>query len=246
MQIWYIFFIYCFAIRAKIYKEIEKINNSKLNYIEKIAEILLKNNKEIYDQGIWELFEKYKISNKSYYKQYNSIIQALNMLKNIEIFCLKYNLIEGCSLCTIAKDSIKYLSPFIEIKEIDLQKINILEDIIKNKLTNVQSVCPLCGYNQNNKIISQTYFKIYNKFVAAKFLFITLEFTDEHEGIMKSDDEVELLAFNKRIMYNKEIVEYLLSEKTLFGIKYNLIGVINTPQSNHYNGVVINLNKKYL
>lgn len=213
---------------------------------------MLTNNKDIYHQGIWQLFEKYKIkeldliSNKSYFKQYNSIIQALNILKNMELFCLKYNLYEGCSLCTIAKESIEYLSPFIEIKETELKNKYNVEDIVKNKFTNVQSVCPLCGYNENNKIISQTYFKIYNKFVAAKFLFITFEFTDEHEGIMKSDDEVELLAFNKRIMYNKEIVEYLLSEKTLFGLKYNLIGVINTPQSNHYNGVLINLNKKYL
>ena len=38
----------------------------------------------------------------------------------------------------------------------------------------------------------------------------------------------------------------ILAEKTLFGVKYNLIGVINTPQSNHYNGVVLNLNLKYL
>ena len=133
------------------------------------------------------------------------------MLKNIEIFCLKYNLIEGWSLCTIEKDSIEYLSPFIEIKEINLQKINILEDIIKNKLTNVQSVCPLCGYNQNNKIISQTYFKIYNKFVPPKFIFITFEFTDENAGLMSNDTEVEILAFNKRIMYNNQIVEYIFS-----------------------------------
>ena len=63
---------------------------------------------------------------------------------------------------------------------------------------------------------------------------------------MSNDTEVEILAFNKRIIYNNQIVEYILAEKTLFGVKYNLIGVINTPQSNHYNGVVINLNKKYL
>ena len=75
-----------------------------MNYIDKIAEILLINNKDIYHQSIWQLFKKYKIkkldliSNISYFKQYNSIIQALNILKNMELFCLKYNLYEGCNL----------------------------------------------------------------------------------------------------------------------------------------------------
>ena len=67
---------------------------------------------------------------------------------------------------------IEYLVPYIEIKEKDL-KLNIkLEDIVKRKLTNVQSVCPLCGYDKNQKIISQTYFKIFNKIEVPKFIFI--------------------------------------------------------------------------
>ena len=67
---------------------------------------------------------------------------------------------------------------------------------------------------------------------------------------MKNDNEVEILAFNKRISHNNVIVDYILDEKILFGVKYNLIGVINTPESNHtesnhYNGIIINLNINY-
>ena len=101
---------------------------------------------------------------KSYYKQFNNILQAINLLKNNELFCIKYNLYEGRSICTIANEKIEYLVPCIEIKEKDLKSKIELENIVKRKLTNVQSVCPLCGYDENKKIISQTYFKIFNNF----------------------------------------------------------------------------------
>ena len=71
--------------------------------IDKIAQILIKNNNDIYNGEIWKLFEKYQIneldliSDRNNFKQYSSIIQALNIFKNIDIFCLKYNLIKGCS-----------------------------------------------------------------------------------------------------------------------------------------------------
>ena len=239
-----IFFIYFFVIWDKLENEIKNVNNTKLNYIDKIAQILIKNNNDIYNGEIWKLFEKYQIneldliSDRNNFKQYSSIIQALNIFKNINIFYLKYNLIKGFSLCSKAKESIEYLSTFIEIKTLNLQNKYNVEDIVKNKLNNVQSVSPLCEYNKNNKIISQTYFKIYKFYV-----FITFEFTDEHEAI--NYNEVEILAFNKRITHNNEIIDYILTEKILFGVKYNLIGVINTPESNHYNGIIINLNINY-
>ena len=51
------------------------------------------------------------------------------------MFFVKYNLYEGCSICTIANKKIKYLVPYMEIKENDL-KLNIkLENIVIRKLT---------------------------------------------------------------------------------------------------------------
>ena len=77
---------------------------------------------EILNQGIWKLFDKYKVANidliseKSYYKKFNNILQAINLLKENGLFRLKYNLYEGFTLCTIANEKIEYLDPYIEIK----------------------------------------------------------------------------------------------------------------------------------
>ena len=49
------FFIYCFVIWDKLEKEIKNFNKSKLNYINKIAQILLKYNNDIYSEGIWKI-----------------------------------------------------------------------------------------------------------------------------------------------------------------------------------------------
>ena len=60
--------------------------------MDKIEQILLQNNNDIYSQVIWKLFEKYQInelyliSDRSNLKQHNNIIQALNILKNNDIF----------------------------------------------------------------------------------------------------------------------------------------------------------------
>ena len=70
------------------------------------------------------------------------------------------------------------------------------------KYNKIQRVCPLCDYNQNNKIISQIYLKIYIMFVEPIFLFIAVEFINVDLGLMKNYDEVKKLVFNKRTIYN--------------------------------------------
>ena len=71
--------------------------------------------------------------------------------------------------------------PYIEIKENDLKLEINLEDIVIRKLEKVQSVCPLCGYDKNKKIISKTYFKFFNRIEVPKFVFVNFEFIDENE-----------------------------------------------------------------
>ena len=34
----------------------------------------------------------------NYYKEYNNILQAINIFKNIDAFCISYKLLEGCNL----------------------------------------------------------------------------------------------------------------------------------------------------
>ena len=57
---------------------------------------------------------------KVFAKKFNNILQAINLLKDNELFCLKYNLYKDCTLCTIANEKIEYFVPYIEIKESDL------------------------------------------------------------------------------------------------------------------------------
>ena len=83
--------------------------------------------------------------------------------------------------------------PYIEIKESDLKLEINLEDIVKRKLTNVQSVCPLCGYDKNKKIISKTYFKILNRIEVPKFVIVNIEFIDKNEYELSNNLEVENL-----------------------------------------------------
>lgn len=39
---------------------------------------------------------------KSYFKEFNNILQTFNLLKDIDIFCFKYTIYEGCTICTAA------------------------------------------------------------------------------------------------------------------------------------------------
>lgn len=115
--------------------------------VDKIGYILIKANNNLLNGGIWEIIEKNIIpeinltSEQNLYKKYNNILQAINLFKDNNIFCLKYKLFEGCSICTSNKESIEYLLPSIQIDEQNLKNKTILEKIIKVKLQNYQSVC---------------------------------------------------------------------------------------------------------
>lgn len=180
----------------------------------------------------------------NYYKKFNNVLQEINLFKDIDTFFFKYKTYEGCSICTKAKEYIKFLSPCIELsKESLLSKINI-ESLIRLKLSNYNCACPKCGY-KNQNIISQTYFKIINEIIPPSFIFINFEFLNETHVNLRTNLEVELETYNIRIKYNKEIIDYLFEPKNIFGYEYNIIGVINTPESDHYNSIIINLYRKY-
>ena len=49
-------------------------------------------------------------------------------------------------------------------------------------------------------------------------------------------------SFNNRIIYNREIIEFLKEKIIIFNDEYKLAGFINTPKSDHYTALLINLN----
>ena len=57
---------------------------------------------------------------------------------------------------------------------------------------------------------------------------------------------MEERSFKNRIIYNREIIEFLKENLILFNEEYKLAGFINTPKSNHYTALIINLNNDNL
>ena len=213
-------------------------------WIDKISKNLTKGNLKVLNYGIWHQFDNNKISeidltlNKNYYKQFNNIIQAFNLFKNNDIFCVNYNLIEGCSICSKTIESKGYLDPYIQINETDLIDNISLEYIIRKRLQNYYSSCPNSDYNIDKKIISQNYFKLFSNISIQYFLFINFEFNNISQSILGTNLELEIREYNKRIQNNKKIIEYLFEEKIVFKHKFKLIGIINTPSNDHYNEII--------
>ena len=95
--------------------------NKVLNFINKIGSLLLKNKNTIFKEGICVLFEKYKIpecnltTKNNMYKEFNTILQYINLFRNINLFSIKFSLYVGCSICNNPKITENYLNPCIEI-----------------------------------------------------------------------------------------------------------------------------------
>ena len=71
-----------------------------------------------------------------YYKEFNSIIQPINFLKNNELFCIKYKVYEGCTLCTSPFEKTEFLEPAIHITLNNFLNNVDLTEIIKSRLQN--------------------------------------------------------------------------------------------------------------
>ena len=165
-------------------------------------------------------------------------MQCINILKDNEIFCINYKITEGCSVCKPPVNTEKYYLAYIEINRNDVLLNKNISDIINDNFINCSNVCINCGYDENNKIISKTYYKIYVERKYPDILFLVLEFIDENEGNIINNLEVEERSFNNRIIYNREIIEFLKEKIIIFNDEYKLAGFINTPKSDHYTALL--------
>ena len=240
------FFIYCFSIHQYIKNDKLYNDNEIFLLIEKIADILLKANKKKLKEGIWTILEKTKINScdlttdKNNYKAFNTILQVINLLKNIDIFCVQYNVYEGCSICKEPANFINYLSPSISITKSDLLNNVSIETLIKNKLTNIKSACINCDY-QNDIVVSNDYFKIFSNIRLPKFLFINFDFIENYDNVEFANNlEHEKAVYDLRIQYDHLIYEYLFNDIKIYGFKYELIGLITTPTEDHYTAILFN------
>ena len=60
-----------------------------------------------------------------------------------------------------------------------------MEEIIKNRLVNIQYACLKCGYGEDESIKSQIYFKIFNNIIPPKKEILNFEFLDEKANLFK-------------------------------------------------------------
>ena len=124
-----------------------KIENKRLKQLELIRNLLLKGNRSIFKNSIWKILTYYKIpefdltTDINYFKRFNNILQPINILKDTDIYCFKYKLYEGCSICQTPQELFQYLNPSIEINKDDLLNKRNVETIVKSRLTYYQCAC---------------------------------------------------------------------------------------------------------
>lgn len=219
--------------------------------LNKISEELLENKSEIYSKGIWEYLIKYKTKDfdlttkHNKFKEFNSIMQPINLLKNNNIFCVKYFSVEGCTLCNLPKKKDNFYSPCIEINYEDIINDSSLNDKFNSLFVNSYYTCLNCGYDENDNIINQnTCYKIISEILYPEFLFVAFEFINETEKELKNIYEEEKLGYDIRIKNNDLIIKYLLKDQKINNITYKLAGIITTPESDHYTSIIISLNNE--
>ena len=119
-----------------------------------------------------------------------------------------------------------------------------IETIIKSRLQNHQNACKECGYDNDGKIINtNTYFKIYSEIKSPIFIFVNLNLLNEGEDEFDDELEKEKKNFELRVPFYKNIYDYIIKNKILFGNEYKLIGIICILVYDHYNGIIIDLLK---
>ena len=121
-------------IKFENYQDIWKENNNFNEYKKSLIEILNKNSLITY---------RYK-TNYNYlkvcYKEFNTINQLFDLFLKKELFCFKYNILEGCSHNMSQRED--YLSNVLFYDNI-LIDLYIIEELIYFRLKNDNNICPL-------------------------------------------------------------------------------------------------------
>ena len=243
-------FIYVFIIREEILKINNNDINSILNIFNLISEDIIKASVEVLNEGIWKIIDNYKINYpflNEYYKNEYTINQLFYLLNNNEIFCIKYLSVEGCNKCLITNKDIKFLSSIINFDDKYIDNFSI-QDLIYFNLKNDVYVCPKCGY-LNDKIIDiniKNYYKIVNNISLPNFIFIGFEFCKPEDayyinGKPKPINLINSLIWDKINSKIETILNILVDEFIVYNIKYSLKGIICSPFSGHYSGLLYKL-----
>ena len=125
--------------------------------------------------------------------------------------------------------------------------------MIYSLLKNDTKVCPFCGY-KDDEIIDEyikNYYRIIQKIEMPDILFIGFDLSigndiNNEEGNTNSLAVQNILAFN-RLKDNKDLIINLIKDSLfLYNTKYELAGIVCTPYSGRYSGLIINMKEDCL
>ena len=92
-------------------------DNYAINMYNIISKEILKMELVNLNKGIWNILSKYKNNNfdltKYGFKEYYTVLQHLEIMKNNKFFCIEYEVFKGCSTpnCTLPKKIKEFFSP---------------------------------------------------------------------------------------------------------------------------------------
>ena len=173
------FFIYCFVK----YLRLKDINdNNIIRMYNSISKEILKMDLSELNRGIWDLIIKYK--NKDFdlckygLKEYYTVLQHLELMKNNKNFCIEYEIYRGCSTpnCTPPETMKEFFSPSFNFNEEYITQYNIIY-LLDELFQNTINYCPKCQWKEGkiNTKSSPKYFKNYISISPSIFLFLTFE-----------------------------------------------------------------------
>ena len=64
---------------------------------------------------------------------------------------------------------------------------------------------------------------------------------DVNSGKYENFLEKEVKNFDIRIKFNKEIIDFIKTDKLINNDIYGLVGIITTPTNDHYTGIIVNM-----
>lgn len=191
------------------------------------------------------------------FKDYYTVMQHIENLKNIDSFCISYLKTEGCSNpdCIKLKNLEESFSPAINFNDLYITQYSI-DSLLDFYFSPQCSYCLSCQW-KNDEIISTDkpkYFKVFSNLKPSQFIFITFESNLNYEfdilDIYKSSEisatKHDELLYERNKANIKKINFILVDEFKFCNKSYILRGLLTQQFSGHYSSLLINVKEDSL
>ena len=151
--------------------------------------------------------------------------QILDLLRANNLFCIRYNLEEGCTNnnCIKKFESNNFLNPYIVFKEDDIINNQTIISKFNSLLENELSTCKICWYDKKGKAnYRPSYYRLINDRHLPKIFFVVFDLLNYDDNGTELD--LEILEFQRRKQYNMQLLnilkENIIFEKTKYNLKF--------------------------